>query len=124
IGIAGAAGTLQVPQSMLDGAGGFTQHTIGLVNGSGAINANGVTLRSNTTLQSASGDIRLNGSVDGAFDLMLNTGGTTRIAGPVGTTTPLRSLAIDNNPAAADWNGTVGERTLFDLAGGTTVTTS
>ncbi|MGH8796151.1 MAG: hypothetical protein ACREXI_03775, partial [Caldimonas sp.] len=73
-------------------------------------------LRADTTLQTNTGDVTLQGAVDGAFDLTLASGATTRISGPLGATTPLRSLTTDNNPNAADWNGSAGERTLFDVA--------
>jgi filamentous hemagglutinin family protein len=119
VGVAGGPGALQVPQSILDGASGFTSHIIGRTDGTGTLAAGNLVLRANTTLQSGSGDVRLNGSVDGAFDLALNSGGTTRIAGPIGATTPLRSLTTDNNPAAADFDGTSGEHTLFDSADAT-----
>ncbi|HWK83658.1 MAG TPA: hypothetical protein VNS61_07960, partial [Caldimonas sp.] len=112
------AGVLQVPQAVLDGASGFTAHVIGRTDGSGTVSAGNLVLRSDTTLQTASGDINLGGSVDGAFALTLNSGGTTRITGPVGVTTPLKSLSTDNNAAATDWNGTSGERTTFDTADG------
>ena len=109
IGISGGAGALQVSQTMLTSAGGFTQHVIGRTDGSGTIDAGPLTLSANTTLQTGSGNINLGGATNGAFDLQLNTGGTTRIAGPVGTTTALRSLATDNQ-------GGAGERTVIDLA--------
>jgi hypothetical protein len=70
-------------------------------------------------VQSGSGDVRLDGSVDGAFDLALNTGGITRIAGPIGATTPLRNLTTDNSANAADFDGTNGERTVFDTSDAT-----
>ena len=118
IGVAGGAGSLQVSQATLDGATGFSGHVIGRTDGSGTLTAGNLLLRANTTLQSATGDLNV-GGVDGAFSLALNSGGTTRIAGPVGAATPLTSLTTDNNAAAADWNGTSGERTTFDAADGT-----
>ena len=118
IGVAGGAGTVQVSQAALDGASGFSGHVIGRTDGSGTITAGNLVLRANTTLQTATGDLNV-GSVDGAFALALNSGGTTRITGPIGAGTPLASLTTDNNAAAADWNGTTGERTTFDTADGT-----
>ncbi len=114
IGVAGAAGDLQVPQALLDGAAGFAQHTIGRSDGSGDITAGALQLRANTTLQTGSGSVDLQGAVDGGFDLTLNAGGVTHIAGPVGATTALRSLSTDNSTAAADWDASTGERTLVD----------
>ncbi|MEO8924769.1 MAG: hypothetical protein ABI330_18425, partial [Caldimonas sp.] len=119
IGVAGGAGALQVSQALLNGASGFSAHVIGRADGSGAISAGNLVLRADTTLQSAGGDINLGGSVDGAFALTLHSGATTRIAGPIGAATPLKSLTTDNNAAASDWNGTSGERTTFDTADGT-----
>ena len=118
VGVAGGAGTLQVAQSVLDGASGFAGHVIGRSDGSGTVTAGNLVLRADTTLQSGTGDVNL-GSVDGAFALTLNSGGTTRIGGPIGTATPLASLTTDNHAAAADWNGTSGERTTLDTADGT-----
>ena len=117
VGVAGANGNLKVSQQLLDSAAGFASHVIGRTDGTGDINANTMVLKSNTTLQSDTGNVSLNGAVDGGFDLALNSGATTRIAGPVGASVALRSLKTDNNVAAADWNGKTGERTLFDLAG-------
>ncbi len=114
IGLAGAAGDLAISQALLTSAGGFAQQVIGRADGSGDVASNALQLATNTTLQSGSGDIRLNGSVDGGFDLALNTGGLTHLAGPIGTTGALRSLTTDNHTGAADWDGTSGERTLID----------
>ena len=119
IGVAGGAGALQVSQAVLNGAAGFTSHVIGRSDSSGTVSAGNLVLRADTTLQTATGDVNLGGSVDGAFALSLNSGGTTRITGPVGLTTALKSLVTDNNASAADWNGTTGERTTFDTADGT-----
>jgi filamentous hemagglutinin family protein len=119
IGVAGGAGSLQVAQAVLDGASGFSAHVIGRADGSGTISTGNLLLRADTTLQTSSGDIDIGGSVDGAFALTLNSGGTTRITGPIGVITPLKSLTTDNNAGAADWNGTTGERTTFDTADGT-----
>ncbi len=118
-GVAGGAGALQVSQAVLNGATGFTSHVIGRSDGSGIVSAGNLVLRADTTFQTATGDVNLGGSVDGAFALTLNSGGTTRITGPVGVTTALKNLVTDNNTSAADWNGTTGERTTFDTADGT-----
>lgn len=114
IGLAGAPGGLQVSQALLSGASGFSAHVIGRADGSGDIASNALQLGADTTLQTGSGNLSLNGSVDGAFALALNSGGTTRIGGPVGTTTALRSLSTDNQAGAADWNGSAGEHTRVD----------
>jgi len=104
---------------VLDGATGFTGHVIGRSDGSGTVSAGNLVLRADTTLQTASGDMNLGGSIDGGFALTLNSGGTTRITGPVGATTALKSVTTDNNATATDWNGTTGERTTFDKADST-----
>jgi len=119
IGIAGGAGTLQISQATLNGATGFSADIVGRADGGGAIGVGNLVLRADTTLQTGTGNIDLAGSVDGAFALALNSGGTTRIGGPIGTVTALKSLVTDNNASAADWNGTTGERTVFDTADGT-----
>lgn len=118
IGLAGAAGGLQVSQALLGSASGFSAHVIGRTDGSGDIAANALQLGADTTLQTGSGNLNLNGSVDGAFALALKSGGTTRLGGPIGTTTALRSLSTDNQPDAADWDGSAGERTLVDAVDG------
>ncbi|MFN0185359.1 MAG: beta strand repeat-containing protein [Aquabacterium sp.] len=119
IGLAGAAGAMQISQATIDSAAGFTAHAFGRADGTGAIQSSDLTLRANTTLQTNTGDIRMNGKVDGAFDLTLNSGGQTRIAGPVGSVTALKSLTTDNNAGAADFDGKAGEQTVFDLADNT-----
>jgi filamentous hemagglutinin family protein len=121
IGLAGGAGDLQITQAILNGADDFSRLVIGRADGTGAINAGNLRLFDDTRILSRTGDIRLNGSVDGAVNLALDTGGTTRIAGPVGSQEALRSLTTDNNPNVADWDGTSGERTLFDAGGGRAV---
>ena len=87
IGVAGGAGAIQVSQAALDGATGFSGHVIGRTDGSGTLTAGNLVLRANTTLQTATGDLNV-GSVDGAFALALNSGGSTRITGPIGGGTP------------------------------------
>ncbi len=115
IGVAGGAGALQVAQSVLDGASGFGAHVIGRDDGTGTLTTGNLVLRADTTLQTGPGLLDVAGRVDGGHALALNSGGTTRIGGPIGTTTPLASLTVDNNAAAADsTGGTTGERTLID----------
>jgi hypothetical protein len=107
-----------VSQAALDGASGLLRARHRPRRRQRHVSAGNLVLRANTTLQTATGDLNV-GSVDGAFALTLNSGGTTRITGPVGAVTPLTSLTTDNNAAAADWNGNDGERTTFDTADGT-----
>ncbi|MBX3604130.1 MAG: filamentous hemagglutinin N-terminal domain-containing protein [Piscinibacter sp.] len=123
IGVAGGAGDLQISQALIDGAAGFANHVFGRGDGTGDVNVGDWRLVTGTTLQSGSGELHLAGSVDGAFDLALNTGGVTRIAGPVGTTTALRSLSTDNAAGAPDWDGSSGEHTRLEGADARVVTT-
>lgn len=110
IGIAGGAGTLQIGQALVSGAGGFTRHEFGRADGTGAVTVGTWQLGADTVLQSGRGTLDLAGRVDGAFELALNTGGLTRIAGPVGATTPLAGLSTDAR-------GVAGEQTLIDGGG-------
>ncbi len=56
-----------------------------------------VVLGAPTTLSSANnGDIVFGGSLNGAFDLTVNTGGTTAFNGPVGAAAALASLITDS----------------------------
>ncbi len=121
VGVAGGSGDLQITQAVLDGASGFTQHVIGRSDGSGTLNVGALALRANTTLQTGSADLQLDGGVNGGFDLALASGGTTRIARDIGTLDALRSLTTDNQANAADWNGTSGEHTRIDSGNGSAV---
>ncbi len=121
IGVAGGSGGLQVTQAVLDGASGFTQHVIGRGDGSGTMNVGTLALRANTTLQAGSADLQLDGGVNGGHDLVLASGGTTRIARDIGTVDALRSLTTDNDAGAADWNGSSGEHTRIDSGNGSAV---
>jgi hypothetical protein len=124
IGVAGAAGDLQVSQALLANTSGFSAHRIGRADGSGDIAVNALQLSADTTLQTGSGRLDLNGSVDGPFALALNSGGTTRIGASIGANTALRSLTTDNHADAVDWNGSAGEHTLIDVAGGARIVTT
>lgn len=94
IGLAGGTGTLQISQALLNQSTGFTSTVIGRSDGSGDIDAGALTLTSNTTVQSGSGDIEF-ASIDGARSLAVNTAGATRFNGDVGGTTRLSSLGTD-----------------------------
>ncbi|WP_374513295.1 beta strand repeat-containing protein [Niveibacterium sp.] len=52
-------------------------------------------MASNTTINTGSGEITFNGTVDGARSLTLTNSGTTRLTGAVGSATPLSDLTID-----------------------------
>ena len=95
IGLAGGVGTLQITQATLNRVTGFTSQTIGRTDGTGAIDANAMTLVRNTKVQSDSGNVTFNGTVDGARALTVNTTGTTAFNGDVGGTTALASLSTN-----------------------------
>ncbi|MDI1258122.1 filamentous hemagglutinin N-terminal domain-containing protein [Aquabacterium sp.] len=101
IGLAGGVGTLQITQATLNRVTGFTSQTIGRTDGTGAINANAMTLARNTQVQSASGNVTFNSTVDGARALTVNTTGTTAFNGDVGGTTALASLSTNAGGSTA-----------------------
>ena len=75
-------------------------------------------LTANTTLTSAGlGNVTFGKTVDGAFSLTVNTGGTTVFDGAVGSGTALTSLTTDA-PGTTDINGlsvtTTGAQTYND----------
>lgn len=115
IGIAGGAGSLQIDQALINSASGFTRHQFGRNDGTGTVSVGNLALSADTVLASGSGALNLGGRVDGAFDLTLATGGTTRIDGTLGGQTALRSLTTDAR-------GSAGEGTV--LGRGASVTTS
>src|SRR5204862_6011414 len=54
-----------------------------------------VTLASDLTVSAGAGDITFTGAVNGGFDLVANSTGTTKFGGAVGTGTPLASVTTD-----------------------------
>ncbi len=114
--------------SLTTNAGGTTVLSAGAITTGGAQTYNdAVTLGANTTLTSGSGNITLGGTVNGAFDLTLNTTGTSTLAGIVGGTTALASLATDDGGTTVISGGTIttsGRQTYLDaltLAADTTL---
>ena len=95
IGLAGGVGALQITQATLSRVTGFTSQTIGRTDGTGAIDANAMTLVRDTKVQSASGNVTFNATVDGARDLTVNTTGATTFNGDVGGATALASLSTN-----------------------------
>jgi filamentous hemagglutinin family protein len=101
IGVAGGSGTLQIDQTRIDQltAAGFHSVTIGSTTGTGDITVGttglNITLPADLTLQSGTGAINLQASVDGAHSLTLNTSGLTTIGAAVGSNTALTSLSTD-----------------------------
>jgi len=95
IGLAGAAGDLQITQALLNQTSGFTQQVIGRSTGAVDILSGALTLGGDTTLQSGTGQVRFQSTVDGAHALTVNTAGETRFQGDVGATTALTSVTTD-----------------------------
>jgi filamentous hemagglutinin family protein len=76
-----------------------------------------MTLPTHTTLQSTTGQINIGDSIDGNFNLTLNTAGQTLLAKSLGATTPLASLSITKS---ADITGFV-QKTVIGSADGAPV---
>ncbi|QGN55301.1 filamentous hemagglutinin N-terminal domain-containing protein [Novosphingobium sp. Gsoil 351] len=126
--VGGGAGTALT--SLTTDAGGGTAINGGAVTTTGAQTyGDTVTLGANTTLASnGSGNIALSGTVNGLFDLTVNTGGTTTFGGAVGGTSLLTALTTDAGGATSLGAGAVttsGAQTFGDavtLTNGTTLT--
>ena len=102
----GAVGSTTPLTSVTTDAPGSTDIDGGSVTTTG-VQAYGdaVTLGADTTLDSTgSGNITFGSTVDGAFNLTVNTAGVTTFGGAVGSTTPLTSLTTDA-PGSTDING-------------------
>jgi|GEM_PF-1400691 len=81
--------------------------------------ATSVVLGANVTLSSGAGAIDVNGTVDGAFSLTLNSTNSTTLAGAVGGATPLTSITTDAGGTLAINTGsvkTVGNQTYGDTS--------
>ncbi|MGE5116421.1 MAG: beta strand repeat-containing protein, partial [Betaproteobacteria bacterium] len=98
IGVAGGAGALQLPQTLLDQLTGAASLTIGRVDGSGPIEVGAFVVPSATRLQSGSGNVAFTGPVDSATgtprSMTVATGGTTTLPAQLGATTPLGSFSV------------------------------
>ena len=107
----GAIGVVTPLASLTTDDGGTTTLGAGVITTSGAQTyGDGVILTKATTLASnAGGGLTFGSSVDGAFDLTLNSGGNEVFDGLVGNLTPLTSLTTDVA-------GSRGGVALFDLA--------
>ena len=77
--------------------------------------ANSVILGAPTTVDSSTGDVSFNGSVDGGFDLSVTDDGQTDFGDQIGSTTPLASLEV-NSAGNSSFASTV------QVAGGISVT--
>ena len=92
----GAVGGTTALTSLATDAGGSTTLNGNVTTSGAQTYGDAVGLGANTTLASSgSGAIGLNGSVDGAYSLAVNTGGATTFGGAVGGSTALASLATD-----------------------------
>jgi filamentous hemagglutinin family protein len=113
----GATGLLKITQGMIGTAPGFSALTVGDANGSGDINVGTTVLSTHTTIQSRTGDININGSVDSAstgnFDLLLNTGRITSVQGAVGANRAVRNFITDDQADTANAATGFGERVEF-----------
>jgi len=113
----GATGLLKITQGMIGSAPGFSALTVGDANGSGDINVGTTVLSTHTTVQSHTGDININGSVDSAstgnFDLFVNTGRTTSVKGAVGANRAVRNFITDDQADTANASTGAGERVEF-----------
>lgn len=119
IGLAGAAGILQITQSMFDQTTGFTQQVIGRSTGVAVdILSNALVLTGDTTVQSNNnGQIHFQSTVDGAHALTVNTAGVSTFSGAVGSTTALTSVTTDapgSTTLAAGSIRTTGAQTYND----------
>jgi len=97
----------------------------------GAQTYNGaVTLLKNTVLDANAAQVSFTGTVDGGFDLTVNTTGTTSFGGDVGAGTPLTSLTTNAGGMVlinAATVHTTGDQTFHDIVSlqrGTTFTAS
>lgn len=95
--------------SLTTDAGGSVQINGGAVSTTGnQLYNDAATLGANTTLTSTGGgNIRFFSTLDGAFDLTVNTTGTTRFDGAVGGTAELNSLTTDAGGTTAINGGAV-----------------
>ena len=80
IGVAGAAGDLQLPASYFSTnfVDGFSDVTVGRSDGTGKISVNALAVTDNLTLKNSSGGIEINGALNtGSNNLTINTAGTS-----------------------------------------------
>jgi autotransporter-associated beta strand protein len=103
--IAGVVGGSKALAALVD-QGSTTQLDTSAITTTGGQSYTGaVTLGSTISLTSTnSGDINFSSTIDGAFGLTIDTGGTTTFGGMVGALTPLTSLITDG-PGATALNG-------------------
>ena len=101
IGIAGAVGTLQVSQALIDTFAGVPTVTLGRSDSTGTISVGSLTLPTDLAIANGSGAVTFTGSVDSAAgparDLSVGTTGLTSLAGAVGTIRALDTLTISGS---------------------------
>lgn len=104
----GAVGNATPVASLTTDLTGQTVLRAGIKTLSGGIVFNDpVSLRADATLTATAGPITLGSTIDGAFDLTVDTSGATTFAAVVGGTTPLASLTTDAAGSTAIHGGTV-----------------
>lgn len=124
IGIAGAAGTLQLTTAELDGlADGFTQITVGRSTGTGTITANAFTISDPLLLRTPNGSLNLNGTVTATDDAALNfTAATISAADTIDNG---GNLVTVNASTSASFDGVISGSGGFTNTGtGTTTLTA
>ena len=131
-------GTVTVGSVTTTGAQSYQENTVSLTGTYTTTNsaftagtaAAAITLGGNTTITTGTGTILVNGTIDGAQSLTLNSTGTTTLAGAVGGSTPLSSLTTNAGGTTALNGGSVtttGTQTYGDavtLTQATTFTTT
>ncbi len=110
---------------------GSTTLSGGSVTTTGAQTYNGaMTLGANTTLNANAADVTLNSTLDGTYDLTVNTTGTTALNGAVGSTAALTSLTTNAggvvlvNTSSVHTSGTQTYHDIVSLLGSATLTGS
>ena len=111
--------------NLASGGGGTTTLSGVIETAGGQAYADLVTLAGPTTLRSGDGTgtgaISFGAALDGGQALTVTTGGLTSFAGPVGTATPLASLAVNGTGAVAINGGAVTTTGTQGYAGATTL---
>ena len=111
-------GTTALTSLTIDAGGQATQLNGGSVKTVGAqVYNDAVALGADTTLTSTgSGNITLGSTVDGSFNLTVNTAGITTFGGAVGGTTALASLTAEGSSIAVGGNITTTGNTFLQAA--------
>ncbi|HWK83359.1 MAG TPA: filamentous hemagglutinin N-terminal domain-containing protein, partial [Caldimonas sp.] len=98
IGVAGAAGGLQVSQGLLNTLAGVPTLALGRVDSTGTVTVGNVALPGDLAVANGSGNVAFTGTVDSAAgparNLAVTTTGMTSFAGAVGATRPVGTLTV------------------------------